>query len=467
MFEKAFEIVRVCGLRYVWIDSLCIIQDTVKKEGKDFNEDWESDAAKMGDIYAGGALYVLQADTDSTQWHNGVASERGLEIILNFTDFVSIATLPSFTAASVSAICVPSRTGPPLQPVFQHPSTETPSDDSVDANVKVLLKILTPYFAYNIQGSGLLSRGWVFQEVRLTPANLFCAEDQTWWCCLEVSCAEVYPRPGKAKFAKHFEDLLRDDHLLLTSPEESIVPMERWLILLELYSATSVTEKSDRVVAITGLIERLKELYAQPYQDSMYHSGIWSTEIARQLLWQGDSGPMLPKSRFNSATHRIPTWSPFSYDGKITNPSRKARSQGFLPVKCVKFPQPDHLGRANNTDKGMLHMSGVLVPMDVSTDHPNSGTFGTNMTKAHPRGYADVVMAIHWDSVEDKKKSEAPAPDHRALICVYDPEQMTSGSDHLIEMINRSFPAKLVLASHVIVSQPNGNGQLPAARYPP
>lgn len=298
----------------------------------------------------------------------------------------------------------------------------------MDANVKVLLKISTPYFAYNIQGSGLLSRGWVFQEVRLTPANLFCAEDQTWWCCLEVSCAEVYPRPGKAQFAKHFEDLLRDDHLLLTSPEESISPMERWLILLELYSATSVTEKSDRVVALMGLIERLKELYPRLSQDSMYHSGIWSTEIARQLLWRGDTGQLLPKSRFTSATYRIPTWSPFSYDGKITNPSRKARHQGFLPVTCVKFPHPDHLGRANSADKGVLHLSGALVPMVVSTDHPNSVISGTNVTKAHPRGYADVVMSIHWDSVEDKEKSETPASDHRALICVYDPEQMVCSS---------------------------------------
>lgn len=100
MFEKAFEIVRVCGLRYVWIDSLCIIQDTVKKEGKDFNEDWERNATKMGDIYAGGELYVFQAVTDSTDWHNGVGYERKLETILNTTDFVSIATLPSRLGAA-------------------------------------------------------------------------------------------------------------------------------------------------------------------------------------------------------------------------------------------------------------------------------------------------------------------------------------------------------------------------------
>lgn len=65
VYQKAFEIVRVCGLRYVWIDSLCVIQDTVEKEGKKFNQDWETEAKKMGDIYAGGVLYVVQAKTDS------------------------------------------------------------------------------------------------------------------------------------------------------------------------------------------------------------------------------------------------------------------------------------------------------------------------------------------------------------------------------------------------------------------
>lgn len=293
----------------------------------------------------------------------------------------------------------------------------------MDANVKVLLKDTPRYFALDIGFSELLSRGWVFQEVRLTPANLFCAEDQMWWCCLEASCCETYPRPGKDQFAKCFEDLIRGDHLFLTSPEERIRPIQRWLILLELYSATSVTEKSDRVVAIMGLVERLRELYPLPFQDSIYHSGIWSTDIVRQILWTGKSNRMLPKSRFTSTTHPIPTWSPFAYDGEIWNPPILAHIGGFLAVECVKFPESDHLGRAKTIDKGMLHLSGVLVPIEFSTNDSISDTLRPDVTWEHPKGCPDVVMAIHWDSVEDKEKSGALPSDHRALICVCDPDE--------------------------------------------
>lgn len=48
-FQDAIRIVQACNLNYIWIDSLCIIQ-----EGP--GADWTQESAKMGDIYAGGIL---------------------------------------------------------------------------------------------------------------------------------------------------------------------------------------------------------------------------------------------------------------------------------------------------------------------------------------------------------------------------------------------------------------------------
>lgn len=42
-YQNAIAITRLLGLRYLWIDSLCIIQDSVV--------DWQTEAAKMGDIF--------------------------------------------------------------------------------------------------------------------------------------------------------------------------------------------------------------------------------------------------------------------------------------------------------------------------------------------------------------------------------------------------------------------------------
>ncbi|CAN9384472.1 unnamed protein product [Alternaria alternata] len=42
-FQDAISIARDLGIAYIWIDSLCIIQDNLA--------DWETESAKMADIY--------------------------------------------------------------------------------------------------------------------------------------------------------------------------------------------------------------------------------------------------------------------------------------------------------------------------------------------------------------------------------------------------------------------------------
>lgn len=213
--------------------------------------------------------------------------------------------------------------------------------------------------------------------------------------------------------------------------------MSDWMELLELYSDTSVTESSDRLVAIAGLANRLKTLYKEPFRGLVYHSGIWSTDIARQLLWGGDTNGILPKSRFRSATHPIPSWSPLSYGGKITMPHRKSRGRGFLPVGFKGISDPDDLGRSKNQTEAMLHLSGVLVPMKIHIGLAYSDTPDYHTMRAHPEGYPDVVMEICWDNMEDMEKAKASSATGqpislRALICVYDPERFVQASGILL-----------------------------------
>lgn len=51
-FREAIVTVRVLSLRYLWIDALCIVQDS--------REDWEMEAARMGEYY-GSAFLTLAA----------------------------------------------------------------------------------------------------------------------------------------------------------------------------------------------------------------------------------------------------------------------------------------------------------------------------------------------------------------------------------------------------------------------
>jgi hypothetical protein len=58
-FQNAITVTRMLGIRYLWIDSLCIIQDDVK--------DWEEQSAITGGIYSQSYLIIAaSASKDSS-----------------------------------------------------------------------------------------------------------------------------------------------------------------------------------------------------------------------------------------------------------------------------------------------------------------------------------------------------------------------------------------------------------------
>lgn len=358
----------------------------------------------------------------------------------------------AFVAGRDAAICVSSKKKNPLLPVVRQPSTEPHQVGGDGANARVLLSYSPTHFAQSVlptSKSDLMSRGWVFQEVRLAPANLFCAGDQTWWCCAEATACETCPagratagQRGQRNLSRFFADLLEQQRQLFTQVPRlvhTIDPMAEWLCLLKMYSGASLTRKdADRLVALAGLARRLRALCPQgPFGRAVYHSGIWSTDIERQLLWQGDTvaGGRLPKSPVRSATHPIPSWSPFSHEGAVVMTCKRPHDRGTLPqVACNGIsPAPDDFGRAQTKDAApVLHLSGVLVPMVLGTHTDVGGEIVPETTRAHPRGYPDVLMTVYWDNLEEVDRARASASaaddgqliDYRALVLACSPDML-------------------------------------------
>ncbi|OCK84014.1 HET-domain-containing protein [Lepidopterella palustris CBS 459.81] len=59
-FQDSVILTRQLGIRYLWIDSICIIQDSPA--------DWETEAAKMADIYKKAYLTVVAASAKDSGW---------------------------------------------------------------------------------------------------------------------------------------------------------------------------------------------------------------------------------------------------------------------------------------------------------------------------------------------------------------------------------------------------------------
>jgi Heterokaryon incompatibility protein (HET) len=70
-FQDAERVSRGLGIHYLWIDSLCIVQDD--------ELDWEREAAKMGSIYEG--AYITIAATSTIGSTNGFLDGRGYKRI--------------------------------------------------------------------------------------------------------------------------------------------------------------------------------------------------------------------------------------------------------------------------------------------------------------------------------------------------------------------------------------------------
>lgn len=60
-FRDAIEVTRNIGIKYIWIDSLCIVQDD--------EEDWERESSTMASVYE--RCYLNISATDSNDSHGG------------------------------------------------------------------------------------------------------------------------------------------------------------------------------------------------------------------------------------------------------------------------------------------------------------------------------------------------------------------------------------------------------------
>ena len=59
------------GIRYLWIDSLCIIQDS--------NQDWRQESASMGDVYENSTCNIAVTGVSGTE--EGCSVDRNVSLV--------------------------------------------------------------------------------------------------------------------------------------------------------------------------------------------------------------------------------------------------------------------------------------------------------------------------------------------------------------------------------------------------
>jgi Heterokaryon incompatibility protein (HET) len=261
--RDAVTITRSIGIQYLWIDALCIIQDD--------HEDWEREALKMAQAY--------------TQ------------------SFITIAASSS-----------PDGDGGCFYPPAGTPSTSLnwTLDTSAVLEKVHFRKSNTNRFRDAVLNGPLNQRAWVLQERSLSPRILYYTNDGLFW-----ECEEAIRVDGNAPIenyllwdipkAKGFE--LAVSGLPETHTEESY--HEKWLELVERYTACRLTHESDRLPALAGLAK----VWAEAFK-SRYVAGVMVDFLPAGLLWKKkESRGDLHSLNAQVTVVGLPSWSWCSFPG--------------------------------------------------------------------------------------------------------------------------------------------------------
>ncbi|CCC06179.1 unnamed protein product [Sordaria macrospora k-hell] len=197
-FRDAIDATRRLSVQYLWIDSLCIIQDS--------REDWLHESAKMHHIYQNSHLNLMAAASSNS--HGGLYSSK--------YPFLSI---------------------PFVAPLGDPHNPKLASYPYMNAKRE------------NLNDLTLFSRGWVMQERVLARRNLIFGKE-IHWECHDSSGSENSPFGSALEKRQH-----------TVEGETDASRRNVWQNIVKDYSRLNLTFASDRLIAIAGMAAELGQLW--------------------------------------------------------------------------------------------------------------------------------------------------------------------------------------------------------------
>ncbi|EXL71455.1 hypothetical protein FOPG_12839 [Fusarium oxysporum f. sp. conglutinans race 2 54008] len=327
-YRDIVEICRALPIRYLWIDSLCIIQD-------DNGADFSHEAPLMMDVYRYAFLTIMIC------WEFGETT--------------------GFRKRRPRGIARP-------PPQSYHDNTCKSTDNRVE-DFAFVVQNKTNDYRIDVDKSPINKRAWVSQERHLSRRILCIGSDQLYWECQGDSIGRCMSREACPENFSSFGNRL--PLRPLTENEEGLP----WSLIAEQYSQQDLTYEQDRVVAISGLAKVISTL-----SGDTYFIGIWLESWMTGLLWEPDQAkdrPHRPKpSQTNSTSMVLPSWSWLSFSGSVylsTEGPRISRTDPnsfestiFRPLALLsgKTLLPVDTDPSISIERAILHIRCLLIPLE-------------------------------------------------------------------------------------------------------
>lgn len=317
-FQDAVWIARRLGVGYLWIDSLCIIQDDP--------EDWDREAMNMYRLY--GAAYLTLSASHGSDGDAGIfprdESGRTASLAMELKTPDGDATTVSIEVMSIRSLDKTSQ-------VHKAYSTE---EGSVGLNSYIDV---------------LQTRGWVLQERTLSTRIVhFNSQELVWECragtnceCGQISGSSFMTRlMGSLRHRKNPEyeydpdDEFREDEDVDEFSEgdyENISDAKQfWADFVKLFTDRALTKPQDRVPAFAGIAQTFHKFIAGPQGDDyfgelgVFCAGLWEEHLPGALLWSCSTNDILKFPQRGTVTSmripdaHAPSWSWYSVNGPCT-----------------------------------------------------------------------------------------------------------------------------------------------------
>ncbi|KAH8901566.1 hypothetical protein GQ53DRAFT_757186 [Thozetella sp. PMI_491] len=308
-FQDAILVTRNLGVKYLWIDALCITLQGAK--------DWARDSANIGAVFAN--AYLTLAATGAKDMSEGLFLKRKPREYIR-VDYMVAGKIEG----KIMAYALP------------------------------LDKEAIDRYYLDMRSEPLSQDIWAFQDRALSPRTLHFASDQIYLECQEGFISEdglnlpQLSTHGGFRFGR--------------IPQDKGQAISAWYGMLRDYSQRFHKNPHDKLSAIANLARA----YAEILEDE-YIAGLWKQHLVESLTWQslGHSQDLAQSS--------APSWSWASFGGLVTRGRRESRTWKPIATVLDYHIEPEGHDRFGNVKEAWIKIGGPLIPLQVSEETGPTG----------------------------------------------------------------------------------------------
>lgn len=278
--QEAILVARRLELPFLWVDSLCIVQDSQK--------DKDLETSKLPQIFTNAVVAIVAANNDNA-----------------FKSFLRPCIITEErlqNAIRMPAYCPDSRSG----------------------SIYISMQ---PQVSFH--NEPLNTKAWSLQEMWLAPRMVIYSSNQLQWQCQKSSLADG-GNETCAKFHERRLEILHAGRSLGQSLESRDYYIRLWEDLIHDYTNRTLAEEEDKLPSFAGIAADFHNIFLLLDRNDQYAAGLWTSSMPTLLMWHQivATSKLCPSK---PTQYRAPTWSWASVDGTVCPGGSTIRAKGRVP----------------------------------------------------------------------------------------------------------------------------------------